>query len=259
MAEYKAKRGGSSGRGSSGPGGRKEAVRVKSARGRKLSSTRWLQRQLNDPFVAAARDQGYRGRAAFKLSGLDDRFKLLKPGMRIVDLGAAPGGWCQIAVQRCKAASNPKTRIVGIDLQEIEPIPYCILIQGDVTDPQAMDQVRQALGGQADMVMSDMAAASTGHHQTDHLRIIDLIETALDFADQVLVDGGSFVAKILQGGAQAQVQQRLKRSFKSVKLTKPDASRSDSTEVFLVAKGYRGRAKDSAEALPSDQSPQENI
>ena len=240
MAQYKAKRGGSSGRNKAGPGGRAEAVRVRSARGRKLSSTRWLQRQLNDPFVQAAKEQGLRGRAAFKLTGLDDRFALLKPGMKVVDLGAAPGGWSQIASARCKAQTNPDTRIVAIDIQDIEPVPGVQFVHGDVTDPVAMDKVKALLGGKADLVMSDMAAASTGHHATDHLRIMALIETSLDFADEVLEIGGTFVAKILQGGAQAGVQQRLKSGFESVKLAKPEASRADSTEAFLVAKGYRG-------------------
>ena len=252
MAQYRAKRDGSSGRskGAAAGQGRSEAVRVKSARGRKLSSTLWLKRQLNDPFVQAAKDQGLRGRAAFKLTGLDDKFGLLKPGMKVVDLGAAPGGWCQIASARCKAQSNPNTKIVGIDIQDIEPVPGVDFVHGDVTDPNAMAQVKTLLGGEADLVMSDMAAASTGHHATDHLRIIALIETALDFADDVLRPGGTFVAKILQGGAQSEVQQRLKSSFEAVKLHKPAASRSDSTESFLVATNFR-RPKSHSPAQPA--------
>ncbi|WP_026261719.1 RlmE family RNA methyltransferase [Kiloniella laminariae] len=217
----------------SGRGGLK--VRVKTARGRSNSSARWLQRQLNDPYVQEAKKRGYRGRAAFKIAQIDDKFNLLKKNSRIVDLGCAPGGWCQIAVERC----GPGARIVGFDLQEVEPIAGVILLQGDFMEDDAPARLKEALNGPADLVLSDMAAAASGHPQTDHLKIMGLVETALMFADEVLVPGGSFVAKVLQGGAQSELLKLVKTKFKSVKHFKPDSSRKDSSEMFMVATGFK--------------------
>ncbi|MDR9428557.1 MAG: RlmE family RNA methyltransferase [Salibaculum sp.] len=230
---------------SSGRGQRDLTVKVKSARGRKHSSTRWLQRQLNDPYVKRARAEGYRGRAAFKIMELDDKFGFLKPGARVVDLGCAPGGWCQVAVPRINAlgerAGKPQGRLLGIDLQEVEPIPGAELLQLDFTDDGADDQVKVWLDGPADVVMSDMAAAASGHKQTDHLRIISLCELAAHFAFDVLEEGGTFVAKVLAGGAEGDLQKLLKRKFTKVVNVKPPASRSDSSEKFVVATGFRLR------------------
>ena len=228
---------------SSGPkpgSARKLATRVKTARGRTLSSTRWLQRQLNDPYVAAAHDQGYRSRSAFKLAELDDRFKFLKPGGRIVDLGAAPGGWCQIAAERV-GAKQGKGKVVGLDVTPIEPIPNVTLLEGDIYDDAALQAVREALGGAADVVLSDMAAPSTGHRQTDHIRIMALCEAALDFAREILEPGGAFVAKVLKGGTEDQLLNQIKRDFDFVRHAKPAASRADSAEAYIVATGFRGR------------------
>ncbi len=223
---------------------RKLATRVKTARGRKISSTRWLQRQLNDPFVAAAKSEGYRSRAAFKLLGLDDRFKFLKPGAKVADLGAAPGGWCQVAAERVNASGagkGPRGKVVGIDITPIESIPDVTLLVGDIYDDAALEQVRTELGGQADIVMSDMAAASTGHRQTDHIRIMALCEAGLDFAMQILNPGGAFIAKVLKGGTEDQLLNAIKRDFEQVRHAKPDASRKDSAEAYIVALGFRGK------------------
>jgi 23S rRNA (uridine2552-2'-O)-methyltransferase len=228
----------------SGRGRRDLRVRVKTAKGRKLSSTRWLERQLNDPYVAKARAEGFRGRAAYKIRELDDRFGFLKPGMRVVDLGAAPGGWTQIAVARVNALGTrrgkPRGRVIGIDLQEIEAIAGSELHQLDFLEDGADEQVRALLGGQADVVMSDMAPSSSGHQRTDHLRIMALVEAAADFAVSVLAPGGVFVAKVLAGGAEAALLARLNRLFDRVAHVKPPASRSDSSEKYLVATGFRG-------------------
>ncbi len=229
----------------SGRGARDLAVRVKTARGRKLSSTRWLERQLNDPYVRRAQDEGYRGRAAFKIMELDDRFRFLVPGARVVDLGSAPGGWLQVAVPRINALGEmkgkPVGRIIGIDLQEIEPVPGAEVHQLDFLSDGADAKVREWLGGEADVVMSDMAAASTGHRQTDHLRIIALGEAAAELAFDVLAPGGTFVAKVLAGGAESGLQTLLKQRFEKVANVKPPASRKDSSEKFVVATGFRGR------------------
>jgi 23S rRNA (uridine2552-2'-O)-methyltransferase len=223
-------------------------VRVKTAKGRKISSTRWLERQLNDPFVARARAEGYRSRAAYKLTGIDDRLRFLVPGARVVDLGAAPGGWCQVAVARVTALGSergkPVGRVLGLDLQEIEPIPGVELRVLDFLADGADAEVRAWLGGQADVVISDMAPASSGHPATDHLRITGLCEAAADFATEVLVPGGTFVAKVLGGGADAALVARLNRVFARVAHVKPPASRSDSSEKFMVATGFRGRPAD---------------
>lgn len=230
----------------SGRGQRDLRVRVKTAKGRKLSSTLWLERQLNDPYVQRAKKEGFRGRAAYKIMELDDKYGFLKPGARVVDLGCAPGGWCQVAVPRVNAlgdlANKPIGTILGIDLQQVEPIAGCQLHQLDFLEDGAEDKVKEWLGGRADVVMSDMAAAASGHKGTDHLRIIALIEAALAFAFDVLDDGGTFVAKVLAGGAENEMQAQLKRAFTKVVNVKPPASRADSSEKFVVAMGFRGRA-----------------
>ncbi len=228
---------------SSGRGQRDLKVKVKSARGRKLSSTRWLERQLNDPYVRRAKAEGYRGRAAFKILELDDKYGFLKPGARVVDLGCAPGGWCQVAVARVNALGDKPGKqgtVLGIDLQEVEPIPGAELHQLDFLEDGADDKVKAWLGGRADVVMSDMAAASSGHKQTDHLRIVALCEAAAELAFDVLEPGGTFVAKVLAGGAEAGLQTLLKQRFDKVVNVKPPASRSDSSEKFVVATGFRG-------------------
>lgn len=228
----------------SGRGQRDLKVKVKSARGRKLSSTRWLERQLNDPYVRRAKAEGYRGRAAFKILELDDKYRFLVPGARVVDLGCAPGGWCQVAVQRVNALGEKKSkavgRVIGVDLQEVDPIPGAEIHQLDFMEDDADDKVKDWLGGKADVVMSDMAAASSGHKQTDHLRIMALCEAAADLAFDVLEEGGTFVAKVLAGGAESTLQQTLKRRFEKVANVKPPASRQDSSEKFVVATGFRG-------------------
>lgn len=234
------------GKGVSGRGSRDLRVRVKTARGRKLSSTLWLERQLNDPYVAQARRDGFRGRAAYKILELDDRYGFFTPGARVVDLGCAPGGWCQVAVARVNALgsdpSKPTGRVLGIDLHEVEPIPGAEIHQLDFLAPGADDQVKAWLNGTADVVLSDMAAAASGHKGTDHIRIIALVEAAAEFACDVLRPGGTFVAKVLAGGAEQGLLTRLKRGFDRVVNVKPPASRADSAEKFLVATGYRGLA-----------------
>ena len=232
------------GKNTSGRGQRDLKVNVKTARGRKLSSTRWLQRQLNDPYVARARKEGYRGRAAFKIMELDDKFRFLVPGACVVDLGCAPGGWCQVAVKRVNALGEKQGkavgRIIGVDLQEIEPIAGCELHQLDFLADDADTLVKNWLGGPADVVMSDMAASSSGHKQTDHLRIIALCEAAAYFAFDVLEEGGTFVAKVLAGGAEGELQKLLKNKFNKVVNVKPPSSRADSSEKFVIATGFRG-------------------
>nr|WP_232617826.1 RlmE family RNA methyltransferase [Pseudooceanicola antarcticus] len=244
------------GKNSSGRGYRDLTVKVKTARGRKLSSTRWLQRQLNDPYVARAKAEGYRGRAAFKIMELDDKFRFLVPGARVVDLGCAPGGWIQVAVPRINALGEKSGkavgRIVGVDLQEVDPIPGAEVHQLDFMSDDADAQVKEWLGGEADVVMSDMAAASSGHKQTDHLRIIALCEAAAYLAFDVLSEGGTFVAKVLAGGAEGELQKVLKQRFTKVHHMKPPSSRSDSSEKFVVATGFRGRGEVADEHDPED-------
>jgi len=227
----------------SGRGERDLRVRVKSARGRKLSSTRWLERQLNDPYVKRAQADGYRGRAAYKILELDDKYRFLVPGARVVDLGCAPGGWCQVAVKRVNALGDRKGkavgRVLGVDLQDVEPIAGAEIHLLDFMSEGADDQIKAWLDGKADVVMSDMAASSSGHKQTDHLRIIALCEAAADLAFDVLDEGGTFVAKVLAGGAEHSLQQLLKQRFRKVANIKPPASRSDSSEKFVVATGFR--------------------
>ncbi|MFO1141483.1 MAG: RlmE family RNA methyltransferase [Amaricoccus sp.] len=228
----------------SGRGRRDLRVRVKTAKGRKLSSTRWLERQLNDPYVARARAEGYRSRAAFKLIEIDDRFALLKPGGRVVDLGAAPGGWTQVAVTRTNALGAAKGRAIGrvlaLDLQPVDAIPGAELRLLDFLADGADAEVQAWLGGPADVVLSDMAPAASGHPGTDHLRIVALVEAAAAFAVEVLEPGGSFVAKVLAGGAEASLVATLNRAFARVAHMKPPASRKESAEMYLVATGFRG-------------------
>lgn len=227
----------------SGRGQRDLTVKVKTARGRTTSQQRWLQRQLNDPYVKRAKEEGYRGRAAFKILELDDKFRFLVPGAKVVDLGCAPGGWCQVAVKRVNALGEKKGKaigtILGVDLQEVEPIAGAEIHQLDFLSDDADLQVKEWLGGSATVVMSDMAAASSGHKQTDHLRIIALCEAAAYFAFDVLEPGGTFVAKVLAGGAEGSLQQLLKQRFKKVVNVKPPSSRADSSEKFVVATGFR--------------------
>lgn len=222
--------------------------RVKTARGRKPSSTRWLQRQLNDPYVIEARRQGFRSRAAFKLVELDDRFHILTHGARVVDLGAAPGGWTQVAVERVKALSLNGGTVVGIDILPWDPVPGAVVLTHDFLDDAAPEILKKALNGPADVVLSDMAAPTTGHAATDHLRIIALVEVALDFAVQVLAPGGSFVAKVFQGGTEKTLLDQLKRDFVVVRHAKPRASRAESAETYVVAMGFRGGAS----SVPAD-------
>jgi len=218
--------------------GRSLKTRVRTAKGRRLSSTLWLQRQLNDPYVQAAQRDGYRSRAAYKLADLDDRFKILRRGAQVVDLGAAPGGWSQIAAARVGRGG----RVVAVDLTAIDAISGVAFLQLDFNDATAPDTVKAALTGPVDVVLSDMAAPATGHRATDHLRIVLLCELALEFAEEVLAPNGSFVAKVLAGGTEADLLARLKRGFRQVRHAKPAASRKDSAESYVVATGFRGAA-----------------
>jgi 23S rRNA (uridine2552-2'-O)-methyltransferase len=222
----------------SGRGQRELKVRVKTGRGRPLSSKLWLERQLNDPYVARAKREGFRSRAAFKLIEIDDKFRFLKPGGRVVDLGAAPGGWSQVAAKR--VADGGKGRVIGIDLLEMTPVPGVEFTQMDFLDEAAPARLREMLGGPADVLLSDMAANATGHKRTDHLRTMALAEAAADFAREVLAPGGSFLAKVLQGGTEGELLAGLKRDFATVKHVKPKASRADSSELYLFATGFRG-------------------
>ena len=220
-------------------GGRSLKARVRTARKRSLSSTLWLERQLNDPYVSRAKLEGYRSRAAFKLLEIDDRYRLLKPGQRIVDLGAAPGGWSQVAAKRVGAAEG-KGRVIGIDLLDVDPIAGGDFAVMDFNAPEAPQQLKDMLGGPADGVLSDMAANATGHRKTDHLRIVALAELAAEFAREVLSPGGFFLAKVLQGGTEGELLANLKRDFARVHHVKPAASRADSAELYVLATGFRG-------------------
>ena len=235
-------------KGTSGRGQRDLTVRVKTAKGRKLSSKLWLERQLNDPYVQRAKTEGYRGRAAFKILELDEKYRFLVPGARVVDLGCAPGGWLQVAVPRINALGEKSGkavgRIIGVDLQEVEPVPGAEIRQMDFLADGADLEIKAWLGGEADVVMSDMAASSSGHKQTDHLRIMTLCEAAAELAFDVLAPNGTFVAKVLAGGAEGDLQKRLKSAFRTVANVKPPASRADSSEKFVVAQGFRGRDGD---------------
>ncbi|HVY19480.1 MAG TPA: RlmE family RNA methyltransferase [Bauldia sp.] len=222
-----------------GSGRRSLKVHVKTAKRRKASSTRWLERQLNDPYVQRAQAEGYRARSAFKLVELDDRYHLLAPGKRVVDLGAAPGGWSQVAANRVRASLD-KPLVVAIDYLDMDPLPGVTVLKQDFLDPAAPDALRAALGGPADVVISDLAAPTTGHRKTDHLRTLGLVEAAADFAATVLAPGGDFVAKVFRGGTEGELLARLKRDFATVHHVKPPSSRAESVELYLVAKGFRG-------------------
>ena len=221
---------------SSGTSGRRLRVRVKTAKGRKISSTRWLARQLNDPYVSNARSEGYRSRSAFKLIELDDKFSFLKKGAKVLDLGAAPGGWSQVA----RARIGPSGVIIAADILEMSPLADVVTLKLDALALKAKLTIREALDGPADVVLSDMAAPTTGHRQTDHLRTVALFEAALGTAEEVLKPGGVFVGKLFQGGAAPELLARLRRTFREVKHVKPPASRASSSELFLVARGFRG-------------------
>jgi 23S rRNA (uridine2552-2'-O)-methyltransferase len=210
-------------------------TRVKTAKGRKVGSTRWLERQLNDPYVKRAKAEGYRSRAAYKLSELDERFGFLKGASRVIDLGIAPGGWTQIVRQRL-----PHSTVIGIDLLPTDPIDGATILMMDFMDDKAPDMLREALGGPADLILSDMAANTVGHPQTDHLRTMGLVEAALLFATEILRPGGAFVAKVLAGGADSGLVAELKRRFTTVKHAKPPASRKGSSEWYVVAQGFKG-------------------
>ena len=209
--------------------------RLKTAKGRKVSSTRWLERQLNDPYVRRAKAENYRSRAAYKLLELDERFGLLKGVRSVVDLGIAPGGWSQVVRKRA-----PQSAVVGIDLLPTDPIEGVTILLADFMDEDAPDKLRNALGGPADLVLSDMAANTVGHQQTDHLRTMGLVEAGLEFAKEVLRPGGAYVAKVLAGGADSALVGELKRHFTTVKHAKPPASRKDSSEWYVVAQGFKG-------------------
>ena len=223
----------------SGSDGRGAHTWVKTARGRKVGSTRWLERQLNDPYVRDAKRLGYRSRAAFKLIEIDRRFALLRPGARIVDLGAAPGGWTQVAVERVRPAETGG-RVVGLDLAPMEPIRGAVLLAGDIDGEDTPARLAASLDGKADLVLSDMAAPATGHASTDHLRTLALAEAALEVAREVLAPGGAVVLKVLQGAGEPELFHILRRGFGGVRRFKPKASRAGSTELFLIATGYKG-------------------
>ena len=224
-------------------GGSAGRTRVKTAKGRKVGSTRWLERQLNDPYVKRAKAEGYRSRAAYKLMELDERFGFLKGAKRVIDLGMAPGGWAQVVRKHC-----PKAHVVGIDLLPVEPLEGVTIAQMDFMADEAPDWLMEALDGPADIVLSDMAANTVGHPQTDHLRTMGLVEAGLDFACQVLRPGGHFVAKVLAGGADNDLVAALKRNFASVKHAKPPASRKGSSEWYVIASGFKGRAEEAVSA-----------
>jgi 23S rRNA (uridine2552-2'-O)-methyltransferase len=222
--------------------GRDLKVRVKSGKGRTLSSKLWLERQLNDPYVGRARRDGYRSRAAYKLIEIDDKHRIIKPGARVVDLGAAPGGWSQVAAKRAGAGQG-RGHVAAIDLLEMGAIPGADVLQLDFLDPSAPAKLKALIGGPADVVLSDMASNATGHRKTDHLRIMALAEAAAEFAGEVLAPGGAFLCKVLQGGTEVTLLAQLKRDFASVKHVKPAASRTDSAELYLLATGFRGRER----------------
>jgi 23S rRNA (uridine2552-2'-O)-methyltransferase len=219
--------------------------RLRTAKGRKISSTRWLERQLNDPYVARAKAENYRSRAAYKLLELDERFGFLKGVRSVVDLGIAPGGWSQVVRRKV-----PKANVVGIDLLPTEPIDGVTILHMDFMEEEALERLRKALGGAADLVLSDMAANTVGHQQTDHLRTMALVEAGLEFAREVLRRGGSYVAKVLAGGADNQLVAELKRNFETVKHAKPPASRKGSSEWYVVAQGFKGGGQPESDRLP---------
>ena len=216
-------------------------TKIKKKSGLKESSRRWLERHMNDPYVQRSKADGYRSRAAYKLIEIDERYKILKPGMRIVDLGAAPGGWCQVAARKL-GSTDDKPLIAAIDYLEMDPVPGCVILKKDFLDEDAPAVLIEALGGEPDMVISDMAAPTTGHRRTDHIRTMHLGEVAADFAISVLKPGGHFLAKTFQGGAEGTLLTMLKRNFRSVHHVKPPSSRGESVELFMLAKGFKGRA-----------------
>jgi 23S rRNA (uridine2552-2'-O)-methyltransferase len=222
-----------------GDGGRELNVRLKHARSHKHSSQLWLERQLNDPYVAKARREGFRSRAVYKLMEIDDKARILKPGQRVLDLGAAPGGWSQLAAKRIQSLEG-RGKVVAIDLLEIDPIPGVDFIQMDFMDDKAPQVLRDMLGGPADVVLSDMAANTIGHRQTDHIRTVALVEAAAAYAMEVLAPGGHFLSKVFQGGTEGQLLSDLKKAFAVVKHVKPPASRKDSVEMYVLAQGFRG-------------------
>ncbi len=215
-------------------------ARLKDEKRRTLSSRTWLERQLSDPYVARAKREGFRSRAAYKLAEIDDKYKVLKPGARVVDLGAAPGGWSEIAARRVGTREASKGRVVALDVLDMKPIPGVEFLHLDFLEDTAPERLKAMLGGKADVVLSDMAANATGHRKTDHLRIMALADAAAAFAREVLAPGGAFLCKVLQGGTEAALLAELKRDFESVKHVKPPASRSDSAELYLLARGFRG-------------------
>ena len=223
-----------------GSGSRALHTKVKKKSGLKESSRRWLERHLNDPYVHRAKAEGYRSRAAYKLVEIDDKHHLLKPGMRVIDLGAAPGGWCQVAAGRVRSTDQDR-RVVGIDYLEMDPVPGTEVLRMDFLDPDAPARLIEALGGEPDVVLSDMAAPTTGHRRTDHLRTMHLAEVAADFALSVLRPGGHFLAKTFQGGTEGELLDRLKKNFRSVHHVKPPASRGESVELYLLARDFKGR------------------
>lgn len=244
MSQSQGQGGGRAGKGSSGRSYRSKAGltrQPKKMRGRKPSSQRWLTRQLNDPFVAETKRRGFRSRAAIKLEQMDDKFSFLFPHAKVVDLGCAPGGWLQIVADRCRLSAG-QGGLVGIDLLETDPVPGATLFVGDITDDAMLDGISEAIGGQADIVLSDMAAATTGHRQTDHLRTMALLEIALDFAESILLPNGVFLAKAFRGGADQDFMTMLYQRFTKVRYIKPAASRAESVETYLLATGYKGRA-----------------
>jgi 23S rRNA (uridine2552-2'-O)-methyltransferase len=222
------------------PSGRLMKVRVKTGKGRTVSQKIWLERQLNDPYVHEAKKLGYRSRSAFKLIEIDDKYEILKPGFRVVDLGAAPGGWCQVAAKRVKAEEG-KGKVVGIDMHSMDPIPSVTLFKKDFYDEDTPAVLIAALGGeQADCVLSDMATHATGHKQTDHINIIALVEAGYEFAKTILKPGGTYLAKVLRGGTEGALLTSLKKDFRTVRHVKPMSSRDDSAELFMLATGFRG-------------------
>jgi 23S rRNA (uridine2552-2'-O)-methyltransferase len=228
----------------SGGGERELKTRVKTGKSRSLSSKLWLERQLNDPYVARAKREGYRSRAVYKLAEIDDKYRFLKPGGRVVDLGAAPGGWSQIAAKRTGAAASKdrvRGRVIAIDILDMDPVPGVDFLKLDFLDPSAPDILKERLGGKADVVLSDMAANATGHRKTDHLKIVGLVEAAAEFAAEILAPGGAFLAKVIQGGTEGELLAMLKRDFATVRHVKPAASRADSAELYMLATGFRGR------------------
>ncbi|MCR0981204.1 RlmE family RNA methyltransferase [Roseomonas populi] len=224
---------------SRGTGERNLSTRLRTAKGRSTASQLWLQRQLNDPYVKAAKAAGWRSRAAFKIIELDERFKLFRPGQRVVDLGAAPGGWTQVAVKRV----GDRGKVVALDILPMDPIPGATTLQGDFNEEAAEQAVLEAMDGPADLVISDIAPNTTGHNATDHLRILALVELAADFARKVLTPGGAFVAKVFQGGTERELLAALKRDYATVRHAKPPASRKDSAEMYVVAQGFRANPK----------------